>query len=97
MFERIGFREYVRRRKYHYGRGNASSWHFIAVARGDPEFPDAASWPELREYLETRDLPPDLMAAARVVWRSYLRNAPGKVGLLSARAMDVYSSHAAAN
>jgi hypothetical protein len=68
----VGFKEYVTTRKYGFGRGSRESWAFIAQARGDPNLPDATSWPELRDYLQKAGASPDTLVAARKVWSSYL-------------------------
>lgn len=67
----MSFRHYVLTRKYGFGRGSRASWAFIAEARGDPDFPDPASWPELRAYLQMRGTPEHMIRAARTVWGSY--------------------------
>ena len=65
------FRHYVETRKYDFGRGTRAAWAFIAAARGDPHFPDARSWRELRRYLEASGANDAKLAAARAVWSSY--------------------------
>ena len=65
------FRDYVLTRKYDFGRGSASTWAFIAFARGDVSFPQVQSWRELNAYLVHRRVEPDLVEAARTSWRSF--------------------------
>ena len=66
-----GFRDYVHRRRYDFGRGSAAAWSFIALARGDRGLPDAKSWRELEAYLKGAGAPEAQLAAARSVWRSF--------------------------
>ena len=68
----ISFRQYVRSRRYSYGRGSKSSWQFIARALGDPQLPDAHCWQELLAYLQQAGDDAEMQKAGRVVWRSYL-------------------------
>ena len=65
------FGEYLQSRRYHYGRGSAGAWDFIAFARGDRQVPDAERWQELRDYLRERRATPELIEGARTVWRSF--------------------------
>ena len=51
-------------------------WAFIARALGDPNLPDARTWAELRDYLQAQGEPPHRIEAARLVWKTYQRNAP---------------------
>lgn len=74
--ERIGFHEYLKRRRYDFGRSSAAGWAFIARALGDPNLPDATAWAELRDYLQAQGEPPQALEAARTVWKTYRRNAP---------------------
>lgn len=74
--ERIGFHEYLRGRKYDFGRSSPAGWAFIARALGDPNLPDATIWAELRNYLQAQGEPPHTIEAARLVWKTYQRNAP---------------------
>ena len=69
---RMSFHDYIRTRRYQFGRGSRDGWMFVARALGDPDLPDAASWPELRAYLQRCGDDPGAVRAARVVWNSYL-------------------------
>lgn len=77
----LSFRDYVLGRKYDFGRGSAASWTFIAFARGDANFPEIATGPELQAYLAQAEVPSGLAAAATSVWRSYtaLRSRKGRI------------------
>ena len=68
----MSFLNYIHTRRYNFGRGAESSWAFIAAARGDPDFPDASSWRELRDYLVAAGMD-DILDSASVVWRTYQR------------------------
>jgi hypothetical protein len=68
----MSFLNYIHTRRYNFGRGAQSSWKFIAAARGDPNFPNIGSWPELRDYLVEAGME-DMVDAAGVVWRTYQR------------------------
>jgi hypothetical protein len=68
----MSFLNYIHTRRYNFGRGAESSWAFIAAARGDPDFPDTRSWPELRDYLVEAGMD-DMLDSASVVWRTYQR------------------------
>lgn len=68
----MSFLNYIHTRRYNFGRGARSSWTFIAAARGDPNFPDTSSWPELRDYLVAAGME-DMLDPAGVVWRTYQR------------------------
>lgn len=68
----MSFADYLMTRKYHFGRGSDSGWAFVARALGDAQMPDAASWAELRAYLETSGDENSTIHAARVVWSSYI-------------------------
>ncbi len=74
--KRIPLRAYLHGRGYRYGRGRSDIWAFIAEAVGDPAFPNARSWGELRDYLEAKGRDRVTLDTAKVLWRSYLRNAP---------------------
>ena len=74
--KRISLRAYLLGRGYRYGRGRSDIWAFISEALGDSSFPNARSWGELREYLEAKGGDKVTLDRARVLWRSYLRNAP---------------------
>ena len=58
-------------RRYDYGRGSPAAWAFIACARGDRNFPDAASWRELEQYLVRVGAATELIVGAKSVWRSF--------------------------
>jgi hypothetical protein len=77
--KRISLREYLRGRRYRSGRGRADAWAFLAEAVGDASFPNARSWRELLAYLEGTGRDTDTVEAAKVLWRSYLRNAPFEI------------------
>ena len=68
----LSFGEYVRIRKYDYGRGSSASWAFIARLRGEPELPDIGSWRDLRDWIERGGVGEAGLAAGRTVWRSYV-------------------------
>ena len=74
--KRIPLRAYLHARGYRYGRGRPDIWAFISEAVGDPSFPNARSWGELRDYLEAKGRDRVTLDRAKVLWRSYLRNAP---------------------
>jgi hypothetical protein len=79
------FRDYVRERKYDFGRGGAASWAFIALARGDRNLPEIVSRAELRVYLEDGAVPEELVPAANAVWCSYTALRSRKQGALRRR------------
>jgi hypothetical protein len=68
----MSFRDYIRTRRYQFGRGSKAGWLFVARALGDANLPDATSWPELRAYLTQSWEDPAAVDAAQVVWNSYL-------------------------
>ena len=68
----VSFRRYISTRRYHQGRGSQAGWTFVAYALGDSNLPDAGSWRELRSYLRNGGAEQKLIAAANIVWRSYL-------------------------
>jgi hypothetical protein len=74
--ERISLRAYLCGRRYRSGRGRADAWAFLAEAVGDASFPNARSWRELLAYLDGTGRDAETVEAAKVLWRSYLRNAP---------------------
>lgn len=54
-----------------YGARDNARGDFIRNARQDPHFPEPADWPALAAYLESRDVPADLVEAGRSLWRAY--------------------------
>lgn len=61
------FRAYIAGRR----ATDTPSGDFTADAKSDANLPDAATWGELRAYLERRGADPAAISAARVVWRGY--------------------------
>ena len=77
--KRISLKAYLHGRGYRYGRGRPDTWAFISEAVGDPGFPNARSWRELRDYLQAKGRDEVALGAAKILWRSYLRNAPKEI------------------
>jgi uncharacterized protein YozE (UPF0346 family) len=63
----ISFLEYLRTRRPSF----TQQGDFVAEAQRDPDFPDPKTWHELNSFLIGRGATPDLIAAARSVWRQY--------------------------
>ena len=86
----MSFRSYLASRRI----TRSPSGHFTLDARADPDFPDATTWEELREYLERIGAADVAVAAGRRVWDAYLRacraspSRAGPIALVSAPPAD---------
>ncbi len=67
----LSFTDYVKTRRYDFGRGTRAAWQFIAFARGDAAFPEPGGWRDIEDYLRRLGSDEYLIQGARSVWRSY--------------------------
>jgi len=61
------FRQYIQRRR----RSRSFAGHFVHDAKHDPDFPDAATWQEVKEYLHSVHACWQAVSGARRTWRRY--------------------------
>lgn len=64
----MSFREYVTTRKV----GDNPAGDFITDARADSNFPDAQTWPDLKEYLARKGASSEAVRSGQIVWKSYM-------------------------
>jgi hypothetical protein len=62
------FKEYLKTRR----RSYTTRGDFVVDAERDPNFPDPRRWAELKAYLVRRGAVPEVIQAARSVWRQYM-------------------------
>lgn len=65
------FKEYLASRRI----TDTPQGDFTKDARRDESLPDVKTWEELRSYIRTKTFHSEVLEAARLVWRAYLKKA----------------------
>jgi hypothetical protein len=73
----IGFREYIQKRRI----TDTRQGDFTAVAKRDPNLPNAKSWRELEDYFYNHHMlmADGVLVSARLVWRQYRSLYPARL------------------
>ena len=69
MAKNQSFRDYIKNRRI----TDTPAGDFVSDANNDQTLPDVQTWEELQGYLRGKTRHPEVIDAARTVWRQYIR------------------------